>query len=160
MNRLILLVEDEEHDVLFMGMALEGAGVNNPLAVAWDGQEAIDYLNGQGKFANRLEHPLPGLMLLDLRLPRVPGLDVLKWMRQSPERFQFPVFILSSSAQDCDVEDAYRLGAAAYIVKPSSPTELTQIAHRIKKYWLDADGPPKHCSDWLAFTVPRPYARG
>jgi CheY-like chemotaxis protein len=154
--KAILQVEDEEHDVIFMRVAMERAGVKNTLAVATDGQEAIAYLQGEGRFGNRREYPLPGLVLLDLRLPQVPGLDVLRWIREQPGLVQVPVIVISSSDQDSDVETAYRLGADAYIVKPASPAELLDIVRHIKKYWLDLDAPPPDCEDWLSVTVPRP----
>ena len=153
MNQPIFLVEDEEHDVLFMRMALERAGVKNPLAVAGDGREAIAYLSGEGKFCNRDEHPLPVLVLLDLRLPQIPGLEVLKWIRLQPAFTHLPVIICSSSRQDSDVKVARQLGANAYIVKPSHPAQLLEIVRRIKKYWLDSNGPPPDCKDWLSITV-------
>lgn len=149
----ILLVEDEEHDVLFMQIALEQAQADHPLVVARDGQEAIRYLKDT-EFGNRREHPLPCLVLLDLRLPRVPGLDVLKWIRCQPAFVQLPVLIHSSSNQDRDVERAYAAGANGYIVKPTSLAELFENVRRIKKYWLDQNGPPPNCQDWLSITVP------
>src|SRR5581483_4834593 len=80
----ILQVEDDQNDVFFLQKAMKKAGVENPIQVACDGQQAIDYLQGAGKFADRLQFPLPCLMLLDLKLPHVMGLDVLKWIRQQP----------------------------------------------------------------------------
>ena len=156
MNKLMLLVEDEESDVLFMQIAMERANAHNPLAVAKDGREAIAYLEGSGKFGNRQKHPLPGLVLLDLRLPHVPGLEVLRWVRQQPALARLPVIVFSSSNQDSDVETAYRLGADAFVVKPMHPAELLEIVRRVKQYWLDADGPPPDCEDWLSAIVPRP----
>ncbi|MGO8675369.1 MAG: response regulator [Limisphaerales bacterium] len=156
MTKLVLLVEDEESDVLFMRIAMERAKVENSLAVAKDGREAIAYLEGAGEFGNRQEHPLPGLVLLDLRLPRVPGLEVLTWIRRQPHLARLPVIVLSSSNQDSDVDSAYRSGADAFVVKPLRPVELLEIVRRIKQYWLDTDGPPPNCEDWLSVTVPRP----
>src|SRR5205814_7138433 len=106
----ILLVEDDENDVFFFQRALNRAGTTSRLQVAHDGQEAIDYLRGAGKFAERAKFPQPGLILLDLKLPFVMGLEVLKWIRQQSDLFPI-VVILSSSRQDDDVDAAYRLGA-------------------------------------------------
>jgi CheY-like chemotaxis protein len=156
MSKAILLVEDEEHDVLFMQMALEEAQAKNRLSVVRDGREAIAYLSGEGQFANRQEFPLPGLMLLDLRLPRVPGLEVLKWARQQPAFAQLPILICSSSCQDSDVATAYQLGTNGYLVKPSHMSERLELVRRIKRYWLDINGPPADCKDWLAVNVPPP----
>jgi CheY-like chemotaxis protein len=155
MRKPILLVEDEEHDVLFMQLAMEDAGVESHLSVVRDGREAIAYLKGDGKFANRQEFPLPGLVLLDLRLPHVPGLDVLKWIRGQSGFAQLPVIVYSSSDQDSDVESAYSLGANAYLVKTSRPAERVEIVRRIKRYWLDMNGPPADCQDWLSMDALR-----
>jgi CheY-like chemotaxis protein len=157
-SKPILLVDDEEHDVLFMQIALEEARVTNQLCVVRDGQEALRYLKAEGDFADRGKFPLPGLVLLDLRLPRVPGLEVLKWIRDQEAFRHLPVIICSSSGQDSDVEAAYRLGADGYVVKPSRISERLDIVRKIKKYWLDQDGPPPDCQDWLSTIVPRPEA--
>jgi two-component system response regulator len=154
MTKAILLVEDEDHDVFFMQLALEEAGANNPLSVARDGREAIAYLKGEDKFASRHDFPLPGLVLLDLRLPRVPGLQVLKWIREQPGFMKLPVIICSSSSQDSDVDTAYRLGANGYLVKPSHTADRLALVRLIKKYWLDLDGPPPDCKEWLSANVP------
>ncbi len=160
MKKQILLVEDEDSDVFFMRLAMEEAGVDCPLAVAVDGEEAIAYLRGEGKFADRAKFPKPQLVLLDLRLPKVPGLDVLKWMREQPSFKLLPVIICSASNQDADVEAAYGLGANSYIVKPTRPSELVEIVRALKKYWLDADGPPADCEEWLKVTAPAPDRSG
>jgi CheY-like chemotaxis protein len=141
LTRTILLVEDEEGDVFFMREALKKAGVPNPLQVASDGQEAIDYFKGTGKFANREKFPLPCLVLLDLKLPRVMGLEVLKWIRQQPEGTTIAV-ILSSSKEEVDIATAYRLGANGYLVKPSDVSQLTDMAKSIKDFWLTQNIPP------------------
>jgi len=129
------LVEDEEGDVFFMRQAMQKAGVLDSLQVASDGRQAIDYLKGNGKFANREEFPLPCLVLLDLKLPRVMGLDVLKWIREQPEVATI-VVILTSSQEQADIATAYRLGANGYLVKPSDVSQLTDMAKSIKDFWL------------------------
>src|ERR1043166_5515933 len=118
MMKSILLVEDDENDVFFFKYAMKKESLGNPLQVARDGQEAIDYLEGTGKFANREEFPMPYLIVLDLKLPFVMGLDVLKWIREQPQLSPI-VVVLSSSPENADIEAAYRLGATAYLVKPS-----------------------------------------
>ena len=117
------------------------AGVANPIHVARDGQEAIDYLHGTGKFADRSHFPLPGLVLLDLKLPFVMGLDVLKWIRQQPD-FTPIVVILSSSRQPEDIAAAYRLGANAYLVKPAEMSKLDDMARALNDFWLTQNTPP------------------
>ena len=142
MSKTVLLVEDEENDVFFMKYAFKEVGVLNPLHVAVDGQEAMDYLSGNGRYADRERFPLPCLTLLDLKLPRVMGLEVLKWMREQPALKTLIVIILTSSRLGPDIERAYQLGANAYLVKPSSPPELRETARRIKEFWLELNRGP------------------
>src|ERR1051325_2718292 len=106
MERPILLVEDDPNDVFFLQQAMQKAGVLNPIQLASDGQESIDYFKGTGNFANREEFPLPYLVLLDLKLPQVMGLDVLKWLRQQPGVAAI-VIILTSSREEADIATAY-----------------------------------------------------
>ena len=136
MTQAILLVEDDENDVLVMTMALEKAGLTCPIRVARDGREAQDYLSGAGKFADRHEHPLPYLILLDLKLPRVMGLEVLKWLREQPEFDSIIVLILSSSSMPEDVQAAYHLHANGYLVKPYNLEKLQLMTQAIKEFWF------------------------
>jgi len=143
MSNTILLVEDEVNDVFFMKHAFMEIGLDNPMQVATDGREAINYLSGVDKYADRERFPMPCLVLLDLKLPRVMGLEVLKWIREQPELETLIVIILSSSQLMPDIEWAYRLGANAYLVKPSTPPELRELATGIKLFWLKLNhGPP------------------
>jgi CheY-like chemotaxis protein len=137
----ILLVEDEPNDVLFFQRAMKKAGMINPVQVVNDGQAAIDYLQGTGKFAQREEFPLPALILLDLKLPFVMGLDVLKWIRQQSELAPI-VVVLSSSREEADIAAAYRLGANAYLVKPAEASKLGDMVRAIKDFWLTQNTPP------------------
>ena len=140
----ILQVEDEENDVFFFQRAMNRAGLAHLLQVAHDGQEAIDYLQGVGKFAERKKFPVPGLILLDLKLPFVMGLDVLKWIRQQPE-LPCVVIVLSSSREDRDVAEAYRSGANAYLVKTANVCELEGLVRAIDDFWLMQNTPPPMC---------------
>lgn len=135
-ERTILLVEDERNDVFFLEYAFQAAGINNPMQVVEDGQQAIDYLAGIGKFASRARYPLPCLVLLDLKLPVKMGLDVLRWIRQQPALQTLLVIVLSSSRDSFDIDEAYRLGARSYLVKPLSMSERLEVAKAIKYYWL------------------------
>ena len=135
------MVEDEEGDVFFMRQALQKASVLNPLQVVSDGQAAIDYFKGTGKFSNREEFPLPCLVLLDLKLPRVMGLNVLKWIREQPG-LSMIVVIFTSSREEVDIVTAYRLGANGYLVKPHDVSLLTDITKSIKDFWLTQNTPP------------------
>ena len=142
MTRAILLVEDDENDVLVMQMALKKVGLTCPIRAARDGREAQDYLSGAGKFADRHEHPLPYLILLDLKLPRVPGLEVLKWLRERHEFDATIVLVLTSSPMPVDIQAAYRLHANAYLVKPSGLEKLELMVQAIKDFWFFQNQPP------------------
>jgi CheY-like chemotaxis protein len=138
----ILLVEDDVHDVLFITKALNKAGVNSLIQVARDGQEALDYLTGEGKFTNRESYPLPCLVLLDLKLPRVMGLEVLRRLDQRRNSRRLIVIVLTSSQEPQDIDTAYDLGAKAYLVKPSGIDQLEPIAQAIKDFWLTQNRAP------------------
>jgi CheY-like chemotaxis protein len=138
----LLLVEDMEPDVFFMQRAWKRAVIANPLHVVGDGQEALEYLSGTGKFAHRTEFPMPGLVLLDLKIPRVLGLDVLKWIREQTALKTLPVIILTSSHDESDVEKAYQLGANSFLVKPHSPDQLADMVKSFRDYWLKHNHPP------------------
>ena len=133
--KTILQVEDDPNDVFFLQHAMKKAGLANPIQVASDGQEAIDYLQGAGKFADREQFPFPSLVLLDLKLPHVMGLDVLKWIRQQ-SGMTLVVLILTASGEDADIEAAYRLGANGFLVKPSEATKLQDMVKAIMEFWL------------------------
>jgi DNA-binding response OmpR family regulator len=135
MAHTILLVEDEDDDVFFFKTAMAKAGIVSQLHVARDGQEALDYFQGTGKFQDRAQFPLPDLMFLDLKLPKVMGLEVLKWIRQQPELASI-VVILSSSSDREDVATAYRLGANAYLVKPTDISHLMKMVSCVHDFWL------------------------
>ena len=142
MNRTILLVEDDVNDVFFFKRAVKLAAIIDPLHVAQDGRQAIDYLKGSGAYADRNQFPLPSLVMLDLKLPHVMGLDVLKWIRAQPEFQNVIVIVFTSSQLTPDIDNAYRLGANSYVVKPSTPGELQEMLVVIKQYWLDLNELP------------------
>ena len=134
-NSVILHVEDSPEDVFLLRYAFETAEIANPVHVVSDGQEAIDYLSGTGEFADRVKFPIPGLVLLDLKLPHRMGLDVLRWIRQQPRLKALIVIILTASVNEADVQRAYELGANAFVVKPSGAAELADIARALKLFW-------------------------
>jgi CheY-like chemotaxis protein len=140
-SKLILLVEDDANDVLFFQRAMTKVPMTNPLHVATDGQQAIDYLKSAGRFVEGHEVPFPDLILLDLKLPFVMGLDVLKWIRQEFGLSPI-VVILSSSRDDADIAAAYRLGANAYLVKPAEVSMLGDMARAINDFFLTQNTPP------------------
>src|SRR5258706_5555140 len=111
-------IEADAIDVLLFQHACRKAGVNCNLQVVNDGDEAIAYLQGRDRFANREQFPLPDLVLLDLKMPRLSGFEVLEWLRQEQKSRSLPVVVLSSSDHETDIKRAYSLGANSYLVKP------------------------------------------
>jgi CheY-like chemotaxis protein len=133
----ILLAEDDENDIFLMGRAFDRAGIPNPLHVVHNGQEAIDYLSGTGDFAQRDKHPIPGLMLLDLKMPWMDGFDVLKWLRDHGEFDTMPVVVLTSSKLQADVDKSRQLGVYDYRVKPHGFEDLVRLLDDVRQCWLD-----------------------
>lgn len=133
--KTILQVEDDPNDVILLQHALHKAGVSNPIQVATDGQQAINYLHGAGKFADRSEFPFPCLVFLDLKLPYVMGLDVLRWIRQQPG-LSLPVIMLTASGSEADIAEAYRRGVNAFLTKPSEAAKLEHMMKAMKDFWL------------------------
>lgn len=136
MTKPILLVEDDPNDVFFMKLAMKNAGLDIPLQVAENGRAAIEYLQGDGPYANREQYPMPCLVLLDLRLPLVPGLSVLEWIREQAPLAALPVVVLSNSNQAGDIERVTRLGANAFVSKPANPINLDETIKQISAQWL------------------------
>ena len=132
----ILIVEDNGDDVALIRRAFKHCKIANPLSVVSDGDAAIEYLSGTGPYADRTEHPLPALVMLDLKLPRRSGLEVLEWMKQQPLLKRTPVVILTSSKEHKDVNRAYDLGANSYLTKPVEFEDLRALVERMHLYWL------------------------
>ena len=132
----ILLVEDDPNDVLLIQRAFRKSDVVNPIQVVGDGEEAIAYLSGRGPYADRERYPLPVLLLLDLKLPRKSGFEVLEWLRQQPGLKRLPVAVLTSSAETPDINRAYDLGANSYLVKPVRFEGLLRMVQTLNLYWL------------------------
>lgn len=135
----ILHVEDEECDIVLLKLAFEHAGITMPVQLATDGQRAIEYLSGAGPFADRTKYPLPCLVLLDLKLPRKSGFEVLEWMRAQPLLRRIVVVVCTSAEHEHDIARAYELGANAYIVKPMDIAERNETARRLKAWWLECN---------------------
>jgi len=133
----ILLAEDDENDIFLMGRAFDRAGIPNPLFVVRNGQEAIDYLAGKGSFGQRDKHPLPSLLLLDLKMPWMDGFDVLRWLREHPQFNTLPVVIMTSSKLQADVDRSRQLGVYDYRVKPGSFEDLVRLLDDVRRCWLD-----------------------
>lgn len=125
---IILLVEDEVDDQFFMQVAMEKAGIRDPLHVLDDGRDAIAYLKGEGIYADRAKHPLPTVMFLDLKMPFVGGFEVLEWLRSRGDEFKgLAVIVLTSSPEERDYTQAYQLGARSYLLKPPTREMLLDI---------------------------------
>ena len=135
----ILVAEDDPTDAYFFERAFRRAGLPVTLHFVRDGQEVLDYLQGEGQFADRTRYPLPQLLLLDLKMPRLDGFDVLEWVRKQPGMSGVLIVIFSSSEEPRDINRAYGLGANSYLVKPHSMAELTALVGQFKKYWLEAN---------------------
>jgi len=132
----ILQIEDDEDDVLFFALAAETAGLRIPICVARDGQEAIDFSKSAiAKIRRESISPLPKVVLLDLKLPRIMGLDVLRWIRQQPGLKKIPVIVLSSSTHSSDIQAAIEAGADSYVGKPFTLSDRITFARALKA-WL------------------------
>lgn len=134
---LVLSAEDEESDAIILQRAFKRANVPNALVIVKDGQEAVDYLSGSDPYLDRREHPLPGLILLDLKMPRMSGFDVLSWIAKRPELGSIPVVVLSSSSSDADIRKALQMGAQEYFVKPNGLDQYAPLVHAWRSRWLD-----------------------
>ncbi len=139
---LVLLAEDNEDHVLLIRRAFKRAGLLNPLHVVSNGEEAIEYLAGVGAYANRAEYPLPTLLLLDLKMPRKDGFQVLDWIRSHPGMQRLRVVVLTTSSDLRDVNVAYRMGANSFLVKPDDFDKIVSLVQIFKQYWLAADKAP------------------
>ena len=131
-----MVVEDRADDILIILRSFQKAGLTNPLQVVRTGEEAVAYLRGEGKFSNRDEFPLPGIVLLDLKLPGMDGFEVLAWLRRQDGLRGLPVVVLTTSDQMRDVNRAYQLGANSFFVKELDLHGTANFAKLLKDYWL------------------------
>jgi CheY-like chemotaxis protein len=132
----ILLADDDADQAFLAVRAFRQAGAANAVVTVGDGAQAIDYLAGAGRYADRAAHPLPCLVLLDQKLPGRSGLEVLEWLRAQATLCTLPALLLTSSTYESDVRTAYLLGANGYLVKPATFEEMLRLAMAIKDYWL------------------------
>ncbi|MES9818688.1 MAG: response regulator [Candidatus Thiodiazotropha sp.] len=133
---VILLVDDSRMDVELTLDAFKEARLSNRIEVSYSGQKALDYLFGNGHFADRTKHPLPDLILLDLKMPGVDGFEVLKRVKGTPLIKRIPVVILTSSKEEGDRALSYDIGANSYLVKPVAFTGFVDVVRQIEDYWL------------------------
>lgn len=131
----ILIVEDEAADVEFLRRAFAKAYIPNPVHSVANGEEAITYLKGQGRYADRKAFPFPRVVITDLKMPQMDGLQLLRWIQLNPAFGVVPTIVLTSSTSQADVDAAFHAGASAYFVKPVDFKELEQIARIITDYW-------------------------
>jgi DNA-binding response OmpR family regulator len=142
-DETILLVEDNPRDVLLIQRAFRKANVTVPLQVVEDGEVAVRYLSGEEPYTDRDRYPLPVLILLDLKLPRKSGAEVLGWLRQQPALKRLPVVVLTSSKEYADINHIYDLGGNAYMVKPVAFDNLVEIVKALNLHWIILNEKPQ-----------------
>jgi len=152
-HAVILIAEDEEDYVFLIQKAFTEAKIPNPIHVVSTGQETLAYLKGEGKYTNRDEYPLPDLLLLDLKLPGFSGFEIIGWARSQPGLSGLRIVVLTSSDQMRDVNDAYRLGANSFLMKPYDFQDLIQFSRTINEFWLRMSRCPE------SFRTPKPQQR-
>lgn len=141
-NELILLVEDSSDDALLFERAFTKSGLKNNVQLVRDGEQAIEYLTGTGQFGDRVKFPLPFLVMLDLKMPKIDGFEVLQWIRKHPDLKRLLVVVLTSSNLQRDVDYAYELGANSYLVKPVGLGEMVSMLSRFDAYWAEINRIP------------------
>jgi CheY-like chemotaxis protein len=137
----VLYAEDDANDAFFMEIAFEDLKRAESLRIVTNGKKAIEYLTGAGEFADRVKYPAPTLLLLDVKMPAMSGLEVLAWVRARPEFRTLPVVVFSSSTQDADIEFCRAHGANAYLVKPSNADNLAALVLKIDVALAEKGGP-------------------
>jgi len=143
----IIIAEDDENDTIFVERALRKVGFTNPFHFCRDGTDVISYLRGEGVYANRRTYPFPRILITDLKMPKVGGLEVLKWLHQHPECNVIPKVVLTASRETSDIQTAYKWGANSYLVKPVSYDSLTRMLKLFFEYWEMCEKPrlPETC---------------
>lgn len=139
----ILLIEDDPNDVILLQRTISRFSLGRPMQVVSSGMQAISYLDGQGAFADREQHPLPTLVFLDLKLPDLSGFEVLTWVRQQARLVRTRVVVLTGSRKSLDVYRAYELGASSYLVKPVQPADIVGLGQSLNLPWLALAKDPK-----------------
>jgi CheY-like chemotaxis protein len=133
----ILLVDDSPDDALLIRLAFKRIGLTNPLMVVGDGEKAVQYLTGEEPYSDRSAFPMPGLVLLDLAMPRMGGFDFLIWIGKKPELRSIPVVVLTGSALMADAKRSYQLGASSFVTKPADLAELALSLKQTTDFWLN-----------------------
>ncbi|MFN7140437.1 MAG: response regulator [Limisphaerales bacterium] len=139
----ILLVEDDENDSFLFQRALKRNQIDHPVQWMRDGLEALHYLRGEGQYADRNAFPFPKIIILDLKMPRLSGMELLRYLQEHPELRIIPTVVLSSSRLATDIEKAYSLGANTYFVKPADFDTLTRLTRTFVDYWTVGEKPER-----------------
>ena len=137
----LLIAEDDRDDALIIQRAFKQNGLPRPAHIVEDGAEAIAYLRGDGVFSDRVAHPFPDILILDLKMPGVSGFEVLEWLNQNPDFRVIPSIVWSSSADRRDVKHAFCLGAHAYLCKPTNYDRLVGMVRHLLEFWGDCEKP-------------------
>jgi len=140
---VILIAEDKDEDIELLRHAFMRAEIPNPIHVVKDGAETIAYLQGEGKYSNRDEYPLPALLLLDLNMPRTDGFEVLMWLRREPGLSNLRVIVLTASSDMQDINRAYHLGANSFLVKPVDFKNFVEMSKFLRDHWLHSSQEPE-----------------
>ena len=144
-SKPILLVEDTPDDAELTVMSLKQSGLLNNVVVAEDGLEALDYLFAQGRYADRNPSELPALVLLDIKMPRLDGIEVLQRIRADKRTSVLPIVMLTTSTEDVDLVRAYESGANAYVRKPVSLAQFQDAVRQLGLFWILTNEPPTSC---------------
>lgn len=142
LHPIILVAEDRDDDVVLIRRAFELSRMPHALFFVENGEQAMLYLKGEGKYGNRAEYPLPDLLLLDLNMPRMDGFEVIEWVRKQPGLAALRILVLTSSSQMRDVNRAYLLGANSFLVKPHDFDNFVELSKTIQSFWLSASSAP------------------
>jgi CheY-like chemotaxis protein len=137
----ILVAEDNEDEIALLKLAFKKAEFNGPIHFVRDGHAAVDYLEGRNGYADRQQFPFPKVIVSDLKMPRVSGLELLQWLRNHPKCHIIPAILLSGSGLESDIEKAYKLGANTYFQKPGGFQAMVELLAKLKSYWAQGELP-------------------
>ena len=157
---VVLVAEDREDDLFMLRRSFEQLGFDTPVQYVRDGEEAIAYLSGSGRFADRATYPLPTMLLLDLKMPRKNGFAVLEWIEQQPSLTQLRTIVLTTSEDIFEVNRAYQLGAASFLTKPLNFNEFKDTIQLVHNYWIVLNRPPNVAKPQKGSVLPRPLQSG
>lgn len=150
---IILVAEDSADDRHLMQVALRRAGFSSGINFVHDGHEAVEYMEGEGQYADRGRHPYPDIIISDVKMPRRTGLELLQWIRHHPRCSILPLILLSGAAISSDIASAYQLGANTYFRKPGTLGELVELFRKVRDYWLSSELPTRAMPDAAAVRV-------